>query len=1030
MPKTTPGVYETLVTEYLATKLDGIDPKLYAVRDQLRAPEAADRIAVHLSHVIERALGQGDDQTRSDRSIELAQRIVDLIYELTGEEAAQQDRPIIPGQVLRAIQNRRPDGTPAVVSAPQTPLLDTTLLTNAPNEPRLGTQLLSEIDSADRIDVVMAFVRMSGIRPLLAALRRHCANGRSVRVLTTIYTGSTELAALQELERAGVQIRVSYDVTATRLHAKSWLFHRTSGYSTAFIGSSNLTHSAQVTGLEWNVRISGVRNPIVVRQMDAIFESYWNHQDFQPFNAVEFQKQIQAHRRPDVTFELTPVELRPEVFQTRLLEQIQLARQQGHHRNLLVAATGTGKTVMAALDYAQLRRHLPRARLLFVAHREEILLKSRSTFRLALRDATFGEEWVGGRRPIEFEHVFASIQSINSADLSLLPADHFDVVIVDEFHHAAAASYERLLSHLRPRELLGLTATPERADGLTILNWFDGRIAAELRLWDAIDQHRLVPFIYFGIHDGSDLRSVTWRRGTGYDTTELTNVLTRDHVVSGLVIRQLQRHIDNLESMHALGFCVSVEHAKFMAAQFNKAGIPSVAVWSDTPSVDRQNALRLLASGDVQVVFSVDLFNEGVDVPIVDTLLMLRPTESGTLFLQQLGRGLRKYEGKTTCTVLDFVGQHRQEFRYDKRFRALLGVTRKNLTEQLKSGFPFLPAGCHMELDRVAAEIVLDSIKRAVPESWNAKATALRDEGRETRPRLIEFLNATDLELEDVYDNDRSWSDLIETAGFEVAPTGPLEKPLRRAIGRLLHIDDIDRINHYGTWIASANAPSTEGMSAKQVRLLRMLVVSLTETPLQKQGTLEQGLEAIWAHPQVRAELTELLEVLRTRVQHVPVQLASHSNSPLSIHARYTRLEILAAAGLGAGVKTPQWREGVYWARDAKIDLLVFTLDKSSGKFSPTTRYRDYAISPSLIHWESQPGTRASSEVGKRYQNHVTTGSEVWLFARHTTDDRGFYFLGPADYVRHQSEAPMAIVWKLKTPLPGDLFASFSAAVA
>ena len=295
--------------------------------------------------------------------------------------------------------------------------------------------------------------------------------------------------------------------------------------------------------------------------------------------------------------------------------------------------------------------------------------------------------------------MFASIQSLRNADLDDLAPDHFDVVIVDEFHHAAAPSYERLLQHLEPRELLGLTATPERADGLPVLNWFDDRIAAELRLWDAIDQQHLSPFHYFGIHDGLDLREIPWRRGRGYDVAGLTNLYTSSDAWARGVVQEVGERAEDLATMRALGFCVSVEHARFMARVFAEAGIPSVAIWGDTPEAERTAALSELAAGRVKVVFSVDLFNEGVDVPLVDTLLLLRPTDSPMLFLQQLGRGLRRAEKKTVCTVLDFVGQHRREFRFDRRLRALLGGTRKDVERQVKDGFPFLPAGCHMELE-------------------------------------------------------------------------------------------------------------------------------------------------------------------------------------------------------------------------------------------------------------------------------------------------------------------------------------------
>ena len=519
----------------------------------------------------------------------------------------------------------------------------------------------------------------------------HCTAGRPLRVLTTTYTGSTEARALDELREAGADIRVSFDTDNTRLHAKAWLFHRQSGFSTAYIGSSNLTHSAQISGLEWNVRVSGARNPDVIDKVAAVFESYWQHPDFRPYDPVEFRALMATGADVRSTLLLSPTELRPEPFQQRLLEQIALSREQGHHRNLLVAATGTGKTVMAALDYLALREALPRARLLFVAHREEILTQSRATFRQALRDPLFGDLWVGGERPQRFEAVFASVQSLAAAGLANLHPSHFDVVIIDEFHHAAARSYRVLLEHVQPVELLGLTATPERSDGLAILDWFDGRIAAELRLWDAIDQQRLAAFVYFGIHDGLDLRDIPWRRGRGYDAEGLTNLLTANDIQAKFVLKELARRVDDLSRMRALGFCVSVEHARFMARVFQAAGVRAAAIWSDTPDTERLAALSDLAARRINIVFSVDLFNEGVNIPAVDTLLMLRPTDSPTLFLQQLGRGLRRNVGKTVCTVLDFVGHHRQEFRFDRRFQALLGGTRKELTAQIEAGFPFRP---------------------------------------------------------------------------------------------------------------------------------------------------------------------------------------------------------------------------------------------------------------------------------------------------------------------------------------------------
>jgi superfamily II DNA or RNA helicase/HKD family nuclease len=1025
-----PGLYEALITEGLKTALEDLDARLVPRARPLRSAEAPDRIAWHLGRQIELTLSDLNEAQRVEVGVRVARELLARLGELATIEPT--DVPADPATVLHAVLRRRPDGEAAPIEEPLIPLLDTTLLSNAPGEPTLWSQLGSEIESADAIDLVMAFIRRSGIAPLLASLRRHCEDGRPLRVLTTTYTGSTEQRAVDELVALGADVRISYDVTTTRLHAKAWVFHRRSGFSTAYVGSSNLTRSAQVTGLEWNVRVAQARNPDVLAKFAAVFDSYWEGGDFVRYRAEEFERERARaagdDRGPHLV--LSPIELRPLPFQERLLDLVELSRQRDHHRNLLVAATGTGKTVMAALDYGRLRGALPRARLLFVAHREEILDQSIATFRHALRDASFGEKWVGGARPTRFDHVFASIQSLNAGDLTALPPDHFDVVIVDEFHHAAAASYTRLLDHLLPRELLGLTATPERSDGLPVLHWFGDRIAAELRLWDAIDQQHLSPFLYFGIHDGLDLRRIPWRRGRGYDEKALSDVYTSSDAWARLVVHQVDEHADT-GAMRCLGFCVSVEHARFMARHFSRHGIPAVAVWGDSRSDERERALRDLASGRVRVVFSVDLFNEGVDVPAVDTVLMLRPTESPTLFLQQLGRGLRRTAGKGSCTVLDFVGLHRQEFRFDRRYRALLGGTRRDIERAVELRFPFLPAGCNMQLDQKSTQVVLRSLREAIPTRWPAKVEELRSL-RHTVPDidLARFLHESGLDLDDVYDRGKSWSDLLTAAGAPTGAAGPHEAVLRRAIGRLLHIDDQERIDTYLGRLGEPTPPDVAALPTREGRLLRLLAAQVGDRVLAKDSTLQDAVALLWAHPQVRDELRQLLAVLDARVDHLHAPLATHPDAPLQVHARYTRIEILAAMGVGTGARIAAWQSGVYEAKEADAELLAFTLDKSGDGFSPTTRYRDYAISRTLVHWESQSVTREDSPTGRRYRHHERDGRTILLFTRLRADDRAFWFLGPARYRGHEGERPMAITWELDHPLPGDLYAAFAAAVA
>ncbi|OWU65951.1 MAG: helicase [Armatimonadetes bacterium Cent15-Ar3] len=1024
------GLYYALLTEALQEELRRLDPSFIS-RGTLHHADVADRIAMHVARVVERAISGISDSERVAGGVELARTLIASAIQQTNDEDLRTENPIPPGEFLSAIHGTLPDGRPNVLKEPLIPLLDTALLTNSPGEPRIGNQIQTEIQSANRIDVIMAFIRRTGIRPFLDELSRHCTAGKPLRILTTTYTGSTEPEALDELLQAGAQICVSYDETSTRLHAKGWLFHRNSGCSTAYIGSSNLTHSAQVTGLEWNVRFSELRNKPVIEKFNSVFESYWNSGDFLTYDKSQFRRVMEIREKPGDEYVIAPIEVRLEPFQERLLERIELSRLSGHHRNLLVSATGTGKTVMAAVDYDRLRQKLSRSRLLFIVHRKEILKQALATFRHVVRDGAFGELWVDGNRPQRFDHVFASIQSLNATSLQHLSPDHFDVVIVDEFHHAEAPSYRKVLDHLEPKELLGLTATPERADGLPLLHWFGNRIAAELRLWDAIDQQKLSPFTYFGVADDVDYTSVPWKRGMGYDVDGLTKLLTANDIWAKRIITELRRRVANTSSIRALGFCVSVEHARFMSRVFNEHGIKSIAIWSQTPRDEREQALRDLASKNVNIVFSIDLFNEGVDVPTVDTLLMLRPTDSATLFLQQLGRGLRKHKDKSVCTVLDFVGLHRKEYRFDLRFGTLLKGARKQIEEQVDQSFPFLPAGCHMELDHVAKQRVLANIRAAIPSNFKLRVDELRAIARHGGDvTLKRYLEQSGLTLEDIYSSNRSWSEYREAAGLPVHATGPNEDELRKACGRMLHIDDDYRISTYLQFLSQGVPNPHDLKDTASKRLLRMLVASMTSTVVSTTAELDECCRVLGRHPQVVAELAEVLELLRHKIEHVPIPLTSWPNIPLRVHAQYSRIEIQTAFGDGDKARPPTWREGVRFMRGENCDAFVFTRVKNEKAFSPTTLYADFAINRELVHWESQSVTRATSDTGLRYQNHEKRGSGVFLFARHSAEDRAFHFLGPATYVSHKGEKPMQVTWRLHHPMPGDVYQALAAAVA
>jgi hypothetical protein len=633
-------------------------------------------------------------------------------------------------------------------------------------------------------------------------------------------------------------------------------------------------------------------------------------------------------------------------------------------------------------------------------------------FRHVLRDGTFGETLVAGTRPADWRHVFASVQSLHRLDLSTVDPAAFDIVIVDEFHHAEAPTYTRLLEHLRPRVLLGLTATPERADGRDVRRWFDGRTAVELRLWEALERQLLAPFQYFGIHDDVDLSALRWRRGQGYDKAQLGNLYTGHDARARLILQAVRDKVD-LNRMRAIGFCVSVGHAQFMADWFVRAGIAARALTAETDLTSRREAIDLLRRGELSVLFTVDLFNEGVDLPTVDTILLLRPTESATIFLQQLGRGLRLADDKPCLTVLDFIGGQNANFRFDLRYRALTGASRRTLAREVEHDFPTLPAGCHLHLDRVAKQIVLGNLRSALRLRRTDLAAELRRLGDIP---LMDFLAETELEPEDVYRRKAGggWTGLRRLAGLDTTPPGPFDEVLGAAIGRMLHLDDPARLEGLRRL---ADGDVSRG------RLGVMLHLALWG----KSVSAEDGALQLRAHPQRCEELRQLADVLHARISRISRPVDPTGRIPLRVHARYSRDEACAAFGIA---DPSSLREGVKWVPDEAADLFFVTLTKTERHYSPTTMYADRAITPQLFQWESQSTTSTASPTGQRYVHHVERGSTVQLFARDTKEADGdlgappYLYAGPMTYLRHSGDRPMRILWKLTHPLPADTFHS------
>ncbi len=1026
MASTEPGPRDHVVTRRLEHELSSLAADIVDVAP-MDGAEAPHRLARHVMEELRRELGV-DHESADEQARRVNELLAGAVGGATDSEVAQ------PARLLQGIKGRSPLGDVVPLPPlPATPFSQSDLLVNAEGQPNVGSELRAELATADSVDLICAFVIWSGVRHLRDAMHEVTTRGGRIRVITTTYMGATEKRAVDALVALGADVRVAFDARTTKLHAKAWLLERRSGLSTAFVGSSNLSHTALFDGLEWNVRLSSVDAAHVIDRVRMTFESHWASEHFESYdpakNGDELELALREHDRRSLgetsTISFANLDVRPYPHQQRMLEALTIERDRhDRHRNLVVAATGTGKTVVAALDYGQLRAGTGEdLSLLFVAHREEILNQSLATYRAVLRDGSFGEKH-GGGRVAEGRHVFAMVQSLGEMRVDQIAPGAFDVLVIDEFHHAAAATYDRLLNHLAPRELLGLTATPERLDGQDVTEWFDHRIAVELRLWEAIDQGFLVPFQYFGVADGTDLSQVTWRRG-GYVVEELSNLLSNDDLRVAKLLESVQRIVLDPGSMRALGFCVSKEHARYMARKFTEAGLESVALTGDDPPAERDRRLQDLRAGRLRCLFSVEVLGEGVDVPDVDCLLLLRPTASSTVFTQQLGRGLRRAAGKSHLTVIDLIGQHRREFRFEDRLRAVLDTRRGTIRDQVDGDFPFLPAGCTVDLDRQSREIVLDNLRAAVRRSrWATLVTDLRAEPDEVT--LGEFLDRGDHRLEDIYRRG-SWTALRRDAGRATPPAvdADIEATCLKALSRLTHVDDPERVGFYGDLLAADRPPAAAGFDERHRRLLRMLAWALVSGD-GAHASLDEFFMALWREDAVRHEFRQLLAVVdeRSRTLTAPSMVAPEI--PLTLHGRYSRPEIVIALGHTNEDRPKPTREGILWVSQANSDVFFVDLHKAERDYSPTTMYRDYAINRELFHWESQSRQTPSQPTVKRYINHRAGGSQVLLFVRERkTFELGtapFTFLGPVDYVDHRGERPVAFTWRLPVPMPEALF--------
>lgn len=1031
------GLYEQVINKIISERLNALETSNKLIhKENIDEEESSTVLSQYLYGVIKKTLSYINEEDKLKKQIEISNKIIEFLKETTGDQNISEYLITEDAEMLLAVldkvNSKYAVANEKDIVRPATSLSQSSLFTGSNTEPSLVSELKKEILSADRIDMLVSFIKWSGLR-LIAEELKEFTKDRRLRVITTSYMGATDYKAIEFLSKLpNTEIKISYDTKRTRLHAKSYMFYRDTGFSTAYIGSSNLSNAAISSGLEWNIKVTEQDSKDIIKKFEATFEAYWHDREFTTFYPEDIEtlkNAIAAERGGQYEVIEYGFDIQPYSYQREILEKLKAEREiHGKYKNLIVAATGTGKTVISAFDYKNFKRENPyNNRLLFIAHREEILKQSIATFRGILKDQNFGDLWVGSHEPQQIDHLFMSIQTFNSKEFyKQTTPDYYDFIIIDEFHHSAAPSYQKLIEYYKPKVLLGLTATPERMDGKDITEYFDGRIAAEIRLGEAIDRKLLCPFQYFGVSDNVDLSTLKWSRG-GYEKGDLEKLYTHNTRRSELIVDAVHRYVSDIMDVIGLGFCVSVEHAKYMADFFNKKGIPSIALHGGSSDEERFNAQERLKRKEINFIFVVDLYNEGVDIPEVNTILFLRPTESLTVFLQQLGRGLRLSEGKECLTVLDFIGQAHKKYNFEEKFRALIGKTHHSMQKEIQNGFPNVPKGCFIQLEKLSQKYILDNIKSYFSNKnsiINKISTFTEDTGKELT--LINFIEHYHLSLNDIFSR-ASWSRLCVEAGVWDNFVNNDEKKLTKALQRVTHINSRRWIEVLLKNLQNIGRIDESVMKENEVKMLTMLHYTIWQEPLDVMGftSLKDSFKRIKENRELFEELIEILKYNYEKLDFIDKEIDLGFPCPLDLHCTYSRDEILAALGYFTLDKKPSQREGVLYLEDKNVDVLFVTLNKSEKDYSPSTLYDDYAIDENLFHWQSQSTTSDTSKTGQRYINHRKLGGKVLLFVREYKVENGvtspYYYLGPVNYVSHSGSRPMNVIWRLENEMPPAL---------
>lgn len=1046
------GIYEQIINNLLEKKIYSIDKdRFYIGKRNIEKDEIARILSKYLLGIFEQLLmdiANSDTNTGKDeetiknnilkKSINITNSVISQLitdFHLGSDNLIPENAKILTA-VIDKTQSNYPDLPKRVEDIiPIKGLVNGELFTG--KAIKLYTELQKEIGSANKIYLMVSFIKKRGLALILQQLKDFTNNGGLLKVITTTYMKATDFEAVKQLAALkNTEIKITYDETSERLHAKAYIFLRETGFNTAYVGSSNMSEQALDTGAEWNVKVTQIEQPRMMKTIIGAFDASWWSEGYETFvnGRDDIKLKMALGQTSNNEFDINRLKLIcPFDYQKEVLENLQMEREvRGHWRNLVVAATGTGKTVIAANDYKIFANSQKRARLLFVAHREEILNQSLRTFQQVLCDYNFGEKWYSGKEPVNYEYLFASKDILNNRlDNLHIPEDYYDYIVIDEVHHVAAGSYRKIIDYFKPKILLGLTATPERMDGYNITLDFDETISAEIRLDDALNKGLLAPFHYYGITDSVDYSEVAWDRGR-YDASELSRIYRYNDSRTGVILKSLKTYLNESEinNIRALCFCVDQQHAKYMAAKFTLCGLEARALTSENSQM-RSALYRSLKNKEINYLFVVDMFNEGVDIPEVDTILFLRPTESLTVFIQQFGRGLRKAEGKSHVNIFDYVGNCHAEFNYTDRMRAIIGRTSMSVEEEIERNCPHLPLGCRIILESKAKEYIMKNIREAIRRFTARQIIGLItnfERHHSVKLTLTNFIRIYQIPLHKLY-HGKTWNQLLCEAGINENHSRFNNELCRAVFRKWLATDSYSYLSFINNIAQNHFKIRVDTLTPVDQRRLLMFYYDLFEEA-GKFKNLQDMVDELSSDHCFCAELQEIIPILLQR--NKAYEKADNSmlpDFPLKLHGIYTKAQIQVAIGTSTLEKKSPCREGVERNKNLKLEAMFVDIIKNREEGS-TTDYDDKALSPHLFQWDTQNRVKPETKEGKAYINQEQTMllfvREQKNFAEDKSRTMGYVYLGRVtlnnwEYKNLGIRKQMQILWNMTEPIPGSV---------